>query len=251
VLKVLVTFAVDDEFAPWRKLRKFQRIEEEKAVEAYRINVSGLEVWVLLTGIGRDVAAASARAIIWAGDIDICISSGLAGALKSEYSVGDVVVAHELVEVSGNGGVECDGLLLKMAMHCGAKEVRTMHSVDHVVVSAAEKNDLGKSADVVDMESCDILFEARAFGGRVIAIRAISDSSEEDMPIDFNRVVTKDGAVSIPRVLGEVMKRPSTLASLVRFGRQSRASAEKLAEFLDRYVECLAASNISSEKVAL
>jgi nucleoside phosphorylase len=249
-LKVLVTFAVDDEFAPWRKLRNFQRIEEEKEVEAYRTNVSGLEIWVLLTGIGHDVAGTSSRAILWGGDIDICVSSGLAGSLNSQYSVGDVVAARQVIAVSGNGGVECDARLLKMAIECGAKEVRTMHSADHVVVSAAEKNDLGKAADVVDMESWEILFEALAFGGRVIAIRAISDSSEEDMPIDFNRVVTKEGNVSIPRVLGEVMKRPGALPSLVRFGRQSRAATEKLVIVLDRYVECLAASNISSEKVA-
>ena len=249
-MKVLVTFAVDDEFAPWRKLRNFQRIEKEKNINVYRSSVSGLEVWVLLTGIGSDVARASATTIIWGGDVDICISSGLAGALRPQYLVGDVVVAHEVMAVSGNGGVECDAQLLKLAIQCGAKEVQTMHSVDHVVVSAAGKKDLAKAADVVDMESCDILFEARAFGGRVIAIRAISDSSEEDMPIDFNRVVTEEGGVSIPRVLAEVVKRPGALPSLVRFGRQSRASAEKLAEVLERYVECLAASALSSEKVA-
>jgi hypothetical protein len=119
-----------------------------------------------------------------------------------------------------------------------------------VIVDANEKIELGRIADVVDMESGDVLYEARAFGARVVAIRAVSDSSDKDLPIDFNRVVNNEGDVSIPRVLGEVLKRPTALPSLMKFGRQSRAAAEKLAIVLDRYVECLAASNISSEKVA-
>jgi adenosylhomocysteine nucleosidase len=249
-LKVLVTFAVDDEFAPWRKLRKFQRIEEEKDVEAYCSSAGGLEICALLTGIGGKKAWVNATRIIWGGDVDLCISSGLAGGLRAEHLVGEVVVARQVEATSWKLRLPCDAGMVEMAVRSGAKEVQLMYSVDRVIVDANEKNELGRIADVVDMESGDILYEARAFGGRVVAIRAVSDSWDEDMPIDFNRVVTKDGDVSIPRVLGEVMKRPTALPSLVRFGRQSRAAAEKLAVVLDRYVECLAASNISSEKVA-
>lgn len=242
---------MDDEFAPWRKLRKFQRIEEAKEVEAYRSSAGGLEICALLTGVGGKKAWVNATRIIWGGDVDLCISSGLAGGLRAEHLVGDVVVARQVEATSWKLRLSCDADLVDTAIRCGAKEVQLMYSADRVIGGAAEKNELGKIADVVDMESGDILYEARAFCGRAVAIRAISDSSEEDMPIDFNRVVTKDGGVSIPRVLGEVMKRPGALPSLVRFGRQSRAAAEKLAIVLDRYVECLAASNISSEKVAL
>lgn len=249
-MKVLVTFAVDDEFAPWRRLRNFQRIEEEKDVEAYRSSVGGLEICALLTGIGGKKAWVNATRIIWGGDIDLCISSGLAGGLRAEHLVGEVVVARQVEAMSWKLRLPCDSDMVEMAIRSGAKEVQLMYSVDRVIVDANEKNELGKIADVVDMESGDILYEARAFGGRVVAIRAVSDSSDEDMPIDFNRVVTKDGDVSIRRVLGEIIKRPSTLPSLVRFGRQSRAAAEKLAVVLDRYVECLAVSNISREKVA-
>ncbi len=247
-MKVLVTFAVDDEFAPWRKLRTFQRIEEEKDVEAYRSSVGDLEICALLTGIGGEKAWVNATRLIWNLDVDICISSGLAGGLRPEHKVGEVVVARQVEATQWKRRMDCDEDMVGAAIQCGAKGVQLMYSTDHVVVSAAEKSELGKVADVVDMESGEILYEAMAFGARVIAIRAISDSSEEDMPIDFNRVVNKEGDVSIPRVLGEVLKRPTSLPSLMRFGRQSRAVAEKLAGFLDRYVECLAAKNVSAQK---
>jgi nucleoside phosphorylase len=249
-LKVLVTFAVDDEFAPWRKLRNFQRIEEEKEVEAYRFTLGGLEICALLTGIGGKKAWVNATRIIWGGEVDLCISSGLAGSLRVEHLVGEVVVAREVEGMSWKLRLPCDAGMVEMAVRSGAKEVQLVYSVDRVIVDANEKSELGRIADVVDMESGDVLYEARAFGARVVAIRAISDASDEDMPIDFNRVVSNEGDVSIPKVLGEVLKRPTSLPSLVRFGRQSRAAAEKLAIVLDRYVETLAASNITSEKVA-
>jgi nucleoside phosphorylase len=249
-LKVLVTFAVDDEFAPWRKLRSFERIEEENGVEAYRSSIGGLDVCAMLTGIGGKKAWVNATRIIWGGDVDFCISSGLAGGLRAEHVVGDVVVARQVESMSWRLRLSCDEGMVEMAIRNGAKDVQLMYSVDRVIVDANEKIELGRIADVVDMESGDVLYEARAFGARVVAIRAVSDSSDKDLPIDFNRVVNNEGDVSIPRVLGEVLKRPTALPSLMKFGRQSRAAAEKLAIVLDRYVECLAASNISSEKVA-
>jgi adenosylhomocysteine nucleosidase len=250
-LKVLVTFAVDDEFAPWRKLRKFQRIEEEKRVEAYCTRVGELEICALLTGIGGEKAWVNATKLIWNLDVDVCISSGLAGGLRSEHKVGDVVVARQVESTQSKRRIDCDAEMVHAAVECGAKEIRLMYSTDHVVGSTAEKTELGKVADVVEMESGEILHEALAFGARVVAIRAISDSSEENMPIDFNRVVSKDGDVSIPRVLGEVLKRPTSLPSLMRFGRKSREVAETLAGFLDRYVECLAKAKSASLQKAV
>ncbi len=250
-LRVLVTFAVADEFAPWRKLRSFQQMEGKMDVEAFRCSVGDLEVCALLTGIGGEKAWVNAVKLIWNLDVDMCISSGLAGGLRAEHALGEVIVAREVESISWKRRIQCDPEMVELAFHCGAKEVQLMYSADHVIVSAAEKNTLGKVADVVDMESGDILYEAAAFGARVVAIRAISDVSEQDMPIDFNRVVTDEGDVSISCVLGEVVRHPSALPSLVRFGRQSRAAAEALARFLDRYVESLAAvKSVSKEKVA-
>ncbi len=250
-MKILVTFAVDAEFAPWRSLRLFKRIDTGMDADAYQVEINGSQVCVLLTGIGGDKSWVEATKLIWNLDVDMCISSGLAGGLRAEHVLGEVVVARQVEATSRRRTIECDQEMVALALRCGAKDVQLMYSTDHVVISAIEKNELGKVADVVDMESGDILYEAAAFGARVVAVRAVSDSSQEDLPIDFNRVVTKEGDVSITRVLGEVARRPSVLPSLVRFGKQTRAAAEKLAEVLDRYIELLAAMNsVSAEKAA-
>ena len=89
------------------------------------------------------------------------------------------------------------------------------------------------------MESFDILVEAKAWGARAVAIRAISDSVMDDLPLDFSKTLTKLGEVSVSRVVSAVARQPNRLPSLVRFGRQSRRAATALADFLDRYVNAL------------
>jgi adenosylhomocysteine nucleosidase len=106
-----------------------------------------------------------------------------------------------------------------------------------VIGSAAEKRELGRVADAVEMESGDVLYDASAFAAKVIAIRGISDIVDEDLPMDFNRVMTPSGQVSISKVLGEVVRHPTSVPALIRFGKHGRMAAKELCAFLDRYVE--------------
>ena len=239
-MRVLVTFAVEAEFAPWRKRRGFERIAKGK-VQFYRARVDHSEVNVLLTGVGGKNAWLEAMKVIW-GEVDICISSGLAGALRPGYHRGDVLAAKEVQAVDGKRVVAADRQLVRLAEEHGACAVDSFYSADHVIGLAAEKRELGRRADAVDMESAEVLYETVALGARGIAIRGISDAADEDLPLDFNRVMTSTGEVSVLRVLGEIVRHPLSTVALVRFGNQSRAAAEKLAAFLDRYVQAVASS---------
>ncbi len=238
-MRVLVTFAVQAEFAPWRRSRKFIETHHGPC-PIYTAKFAECSVAVLLTGIGgkSDWLATTKR--VWDRDADICISSGLAGALRSDYRIGQVLAAKRVDFAGSTRTIPADQSLLRKAVATGAREVASFYSADHVVLSAREKQELGKHSDAVEMESGDVLCEAAAFGARVIAIRAISDSAEEDLPLDFNRVTTATGQVSLRRVFGEVALHLNAVPALLRFGQQSRMAAEKLAEFLERYIATLA-----------
>ncbi|MFZ0432486.1 MAG: hypothetical protein WAL86_07290, partial [Candidatus Acidiferrales bacterium] len=121
----------------------------------------------------------------------------------------------------------------------GARAIERLHTVDHVVTTATEKNFLGKQADAVDMESFEVILESEAFGIRSVAIRAVSDTLNEDLPFDLNAVIA-EGRVSVPRVMSQLVRRPQALPALVRLGRRSSAAAEALAKFLDGYVQAIA-----------
>ncbi|HXM97936.1 MAG TPA: hypothetical protein VN982_05620 [Candidatus Dormibacteraeota bacterium] len=234
-MKVLVTFAVDDEFAPWRELRHFEK-QNRDGMELYMARIEGADVAVLLTGIGGKKAWVEATKVIWDSDIDVCISSGLAGALKPGFQLSDVLAARRIERGSGEKPVVCDGRLASLASELGAKIAECFYSADHVVLSAVEKRELAKTADAVEMESGEILSEAAAFGARIIAIRGISDAWDEDLPLDFNLVTTDSGDVSLKRVLSQVARKPQSIPALIRFGKQSKHAAERLSQFLDVYV---------------
>jgi len=248
-VKVLVTFAVPAEFAPWRARHSFHRVAD-KFLTCYEADIADAKIMVLLTGVGGDFAAARVRMVmspeLGKRKFKFCVSTGLAGALRAEHRPGDVLVAHgvqaETVRHAGaSNEVFGDAELGILAVDCGAKLVGRFHTSSRIVQTSTAKTALGSMADAVEMESFDIFREAQAWGSRSVAIRAISDSVTEDLPIDFSKTLTKLGEVSVSRLVLEIARRPNRLPSLVRFGRQSRRAATALADFLDRYVGGLGA----------
>jgi nucleoside phosphorylase len=240
-MRILVTFAVEAEFAPWRRLREFRKLDSTDS-DGFSSRIGDGELIVLLTGMGCKRAWLQATKVIWGGDVDLCISTGLAGALRPEHTLGQTLVPANVLAAKWDRVVPCDPMLIESAASAGAKKVSSFYTADHVIVRAEEKQRLGTLADAVEMESGEILFQAAAFGARVVAVRSISDSSGEDLPLDFNKVSTKEGDVSIRKIVQEVVGSPGSIPSLIRFGQQSRQAAETLAVFLERFVRGLAVS---------
>jgi adenosylhomocysteine nucleosidase len=243
-MRVLVTFAVDAEFAPWRKLRHFEK-RMQASLNFYSTRIVGAEVNVFLTGIGGKKSWLEATKVLWDAGNDLCISSGLAGALKPEHGPGEVLAAESVYAAGRKTIISCDHRLVEDAAICGAKIVKRFYSADHVVLGAKEKRELGLTADAVEMESGEVLYEAATFGAMGVAVRAISDRADEDLPLDFNRVTTASGDISMVGVLSQVAQNLGAVPSLIRFGRQSRLAAESLAEFLDGYLLRLATVDAS------
>lgn len=237
-MKVLVTFAVTQEFAPWRAMRRFQRIQQ-LGIAMHAARFGEMEVHALVTGMGAAHAARSVRGAL-ANDYHACLSTGLAGGLKHLHPTGRVLVARTVRHGIGDEYFSTDSRLRRLAAVCGARVVDAFYSADHVLVTAREKVALGLLADAVEMESYSILEEARKWRVPAVAVRVISDGAGDDLPLDFNRAISRDGGVSLPRLLGQLVRRPRQLPGLIRFGQQSRRTATKLAAFLDSYLDALA-----------
>lgn len=241
-MRILVTFALENEFAPWRGLRRFYRLKSD-AADVFRAEIGGAEVNVILTGVGARQARLDisklARGVH--DTVEFCISSGFAGALRPQYQIGQVLAARMLVGDRGlawarGRALEGSAPLLSFAEDCGATVVGRFYTVEHVVSRAEEKRHLGSTADALEMESFAILSKARACGVPGIAIRSISDTVDDDLPLDMNQVLNQEGGLSVPRLLGQVAIRPYSIPALLRLGRRSRRAAESLVAFLDRYV---------------
>ena len=194
---------------------------------------------VVLTGAGR-FAAQQALARAFDHAPDVCIASGFSGALKPAYRPGVVLAARTVADVDGTRLMRSDAELISRAAHLGAKVVERFLTSDRVVSTAEEKNSLGASGDAVDMESVYVLSAAAQREIPSVAIRAISDGSESNLPLDFDRAFNERGTVSVPKVIGQIVARPRRIGGLLRLAHESERAAASLAKFLDEYVQRIA-----------
>jgi len=250
-MRVLVTFAVDAEFAPWRRMREFRRKTIANSPAVFYCGTWGDHtIDILLTGIGLSSCEESlvSYEALQRARPDCLISSGLAGALKDTLKVGDLVVP-ERVRTLKNDANECsDPTLRESATKQGAAPIETLITMTRLVSSAEEKSRLAFFGEAIDMESAVIMAHFRKSAIPAVTIRAISDAADEDLPIDFDRCLTPQGAIKPLSLVNAIVRRPSKLPNLVRFGRQSNGAARKLTAFLDQFI---AALSVMREKVAI
>ena len=221
MLKIVVTFAVHAEFAPWRRM-------------LHSAPVGDARVNVVMTGVGARSVQSRLREALQ--DADICIATGLAGALKKQHAPGAILVAKAVKSSETQQEVRSDPSLVQMAAESGAVAVDYFLTSNVVVNSPTEKLRIGTSADAVEMESFHVLNYAEHMGVPGVAVRAISDGAETEVPIDFNKVIDRYGEISRTATLREITKVPNRVPQLIRFGLESSRARRSLAHFLDVYV---------------
>jgi len=240
-MRVLVTFAVEAEFAPWRCRHAFRRKESYMGGhvgrwdEWYSDQSDDLKLDVYLTGVGwrgsREILASLLKE-----KPDLCISSGLAGGLKTGLKSGEIVVAREVLLVNGGQRFIGRPLLMDLAEQAGATAVDSFLTNTQVVCDAQSKRTMAAFGDVVEMESFHVLKIARDAQVAAVAVRAISDTADEDLPLDFGRAIGEDGQISYRRLLLQVARRPHRIPAMIDFGKRSEKAAQNLADYLDKYI---------------
>ena len=246
-MKILVTFAVRAEFAPWERRRNFLRLRGDTPV--FETEFGGAKVRAVLTGIGQEHALDAAKRV-FAYKPDLCISTGLAGAARGGYQVGDVLAARLVSEVGEPVAVASHRELLATALDCGARHIECLATSKALVASPERKREIASQAEAVDMESYVILAEAARSGVPALAVRAVSDTSDFEMPYDFAAACDAQGQVRVAGVLAQVLRKPSGLPALLKLARSSRAASRRLAIFLDAFIGTMADRLIPIEQDA-
>lgn len=234
-MRVLVTFALKEEFAPWRKRGGFEPDGAFGNGRAYRKRQGAIEVSVVLTSVGPGNAARVVAQVLEEKRFDLLISSGLAGGLRPMHRPGHVLVGRAVRRLENGQELAPLAEWVEGARKLGAREAVFVTSA-RVAGSGAEKRFLGIEADAVEMESFAVIEQAAARNVPAVVIRAINDPVETSLPVDFNYVFNASGRVRPARLAGELIRQPAAAAGLVRLARESRRAATALAEFLDRYI---------------
>ncbi len=188
--------------------------------------IGSAEVLLAVGGVGATRAQQSSEAILATGWPELLIIAGVAGALTSDLSVGDLVAATSvLTEI---------GLLTPPMLLPGLRQGALL-SANRVLITAQEKGEAvlrpgGPMA--VEMETAGSARAAIECGVPWAAVRAISDNADEPLPLDFNQARTSDGSLSISRIALMAIARPRSIPGLIRFSRDTDRAATTLARYL-------------------
>jgi adenosylhomocysteine nucleosidase len=208
---LLVCFAVEEEmkfFAPHRSGGEVQL-------------ATTFQVW--LTGIGRKNAAESVRKAIARMKPERVITAGFAGGLNPNLKFGTVVYEQDFDAGFGPELEDLGGVPAKF--HCHRR----------VAITAAEKAALWREtgADAVEMESSVIRTICREFHIPSATIRIISDDATQDLPLDFNALMTSEDRINYLKLFGAVLRNPGRIPKLIQFQHQTIGAARKLGGVLE------------------
>ena len=203
-----------------------------------------MDVALVVSGMGEDRAYAAAKRAIAALQPRAYVSAGYSGALNEDLKAGQLVIGESAFSAAhaGNAVYRSDVSLLKAALEsCGDCASGGLVTVPRTLVTDEEKRKAALSPGpshsplAADMESAGCARAAHEDGVPFIAIRAITDTFDEDMPVDFNPFI-KDGRLCYPRLILHVLTHPWVIPGLMQLGRNSRLAAERLGEMVGKIV---------------
>ncbi len=205
MMPLLLTFAVKEESGPFQKLAG-----------------SRPDLHLLLTGIGQRNAERTIRQALAGPLPKLVLTCGFAGGLNPELATGTVVFSADE-----------DSDLSPALLAAGAR-LAEFHCADRVAVTAEEKRALRRStgADAVEMESGVIRAICRERKIRSSTVRVISDAANEDLPLDFTRLMDAGQNLRYGKLALALAKSPRKIGALFKLQRQTRAAAKKLAQVL-------------------
>jgi len=182
--------------------------------------LNGVSVAMVANGPGPQLAGDAVDAV---GKMEALISIGFCGGLVDSLQACDIFVATEVVGVA------------PAIAPSSSRAFKTgkLLSLDRVVSTAAEKAELAKSADAVEMEAAAVAEMADARSLPFYAVRVVTDTWEESFPLDFNRMRSANGRFSRTRILAAALRRPATVfPELIKLNRITKRAAQALGDFL-------------------
>jgi len=180
------------------------------------------KIRTVLTGMGQRNAENVIRNVLSEQRPGLVLTCGFAGGLNPEFERGRVIFSED-------GETHLHSALLAS----GATPA-LFHCAEQVATTAAQKRNLRQTtgADAVEMESGIICNICRAYAIPSGTVRVVLDTSDDDLPLDFNSLAKPDLSLDYGRLAWAVAKSPQKISALLRLQRQTHLCAVRLSEVL-------------------
>ncbi len=202
--------AMDQEVAEIKNQMTDVRIERAAAMDFYRGKLRGKDVVVVRSGVGKVNAAVCTQILADRYGVDAVVNTGIAGSLRNEINIGDIVLATDAVQHDMDATCfdypagkipqmdvyefKADEKLRELAKECskevipdvGVFEGRVL-SGDQFVSSREKKNWLAETFGgyCTEMEGAAIAQAAYLNGIPFLVIRSISDKADDSADMDY------------------------------------------------------------------
>ena len=202
--------AMEDEVAQLKKNMEIEVTTEVASLSFCRGKLSGREIVVVRSGIGKVNAAICTQILVDQFHVDVIINTGIAGSLDAEIDIGDIVISTDAVEHDMDASIfgdpigqipqmdtfsfPADESLVKLAKEVNEKANPDVHtwigrvvSGDQFVSSGEKKEQLIRVFDAkcTEMEGAAIAHAAYLNKISCVIIRAISDKADNSAVVDY------------------------------------------------------------------
>lgn len=176
------------------------------------------QIYLIHSGVGEQHAKHAAKVIL-RQQIDILISWGTCVSLVPELKTGDLILPQQVLDHQGNS-YQTDSLItgkLKSLLHAEwpVHEGR-LHGVRHMIADPAQKRSIAATTGAIaaDMESGVLAHIAQEQKLAFVAIRAVSDTMNMQIPNAVIHGVNAFGEVQWSSFLIHLIRRPDQIPAM-------------------------------------
>jgi adenosylhomocysteine nucleosidase len=212
----------------------------------YRRTCGTFEMIAVQSGIGYQRAAAATRLLMHRFTPQALISFGFAGGLLPEVAPGTLIVGAQLVHEGQprDTPLEANHELVEQFV-AAAREERLLVrpgrliTAHHLIADIPSKAALARKsgACAVDMETAGVAELAHAAGLAWVAVRAVVDTADEDLPAACLKALRVDGRVALGSLLWALWRSPRLVHHFLWLDRRTRTARQCLAHVLDRWIQ--------------
>jgi adenosylhomocysteine nucleosidase len=241
---MLVFCAIGAEFAPLRaRLRDCAAIDNT-AIRGCSGELAGTPVTLVVSGVGIRRARHSATlALDTLTGVECVMSTGVAGALRSDLQIGDVVIGDRLLmrreeEFASDQTIEVASERVEL-LAAALRAANIDHTRGAVLTSRRaiakaldkQRAHAAMGAIAVDMESAVIAHEASARNLPFVCLRTILDTAAQNL--DGAMLADENGRVRALRAARALMANPRLIGASIRLMRDLRVATNSMAMAVD------------------
>lgn len=202
--------AMDEEVAKLKEKMEQVEVRTKASMDFYRGVIGGKEVVVVRSGIGKVNAGICAQILADDYGVDGIVNTGIAGSLRAEINIGDIVVSTDAVQHDMDAvafgyplgqiprmdtlAFHADSQLVELAVQCCKKVIPEIGvfqgrvaSGDEFIAKKERKDAILKEFDACccEMEGAAIAQAAYLNQIPFVIIRAISDKADDSAGMDY------------------------------------------------------------------